>query len=413
MALSDLGPSASTARVLVLREYETSPAVALDQGQLALLTSLPAGRVEVRPTGTVGEYQLRASSWIGSVALPGLTVRVLPKVEDLRNVLMMFGASAGLTHWLPTLVGYRQDDLVDAVADLALRTISAATRRGLVHGYRSTEERLPVIRGRLDVQELASRPWDIWPTPCRYDDFTADIPENRVLLAATTLLRRVVGNTETRRTIAELTQTLGGVGASQMPLMELDTVRLSPVNEHYGPALALSRLVLEGVGLTHAHGHHQAVTFLIDMNKLYERWIGAELTQRLWPELEVDEQAPVPLSNKPRVTMAPDLVFRRGGRTVAVADVKYKLTDDGLGRTPDYYQLLAYATALELPAGLLIYCRADQAPERVITVVGGGQRLHTQPVDLSGGWSDVSASLDTLAASIRTLASAEPQGATT
>ncbi len=196
MALSDLGLNASTARVLVLREYETSPAVALDQTQLALLTSLPAGRLEVRPTGTVGEYQLRASSWIGSVALPGLTVRVLPKVEDLRNVLMMFGASAGLTDWQPTLVGYRQDDLVDAVADLALRTISAATRRGLVHGYRSTEERLPVIRGRLDVQQLAGRPWDIWPTPCRYDDFTADIPENRVLLAA--VIRPAAGRRQQR-----------------------------------------------------------------------------------------------------------------------------------------------------------------------------------------------------------------------
>lgn len=413
MALSDLGAGMSSTEVLVLREYETSRSVGLDATSLALLTSLPAGRLEVRPTGTVGEYQLRASSWIGSVALPGLTVRVLPKVEDLRNVLMMFGASAGLTDWQPTLVGYRQDDLVDAVADHALRTISAATRRGLVHGYRSTEERLPVIRGRLDVQQLAGRPWDIWPAPCRYDDFTADIPENRVLLAAVTVLRRVVGHSETRRTIAELTQTFAGVGASQMPLMELDTVRLSPVNEHYGPALALSRLVLEGVGLTHAHGHHQAVTFLIDMNKLYERWIGAELTQRLWPELEVEAPGSTPLSKHPRVTMAPDLLFRQRGKIVAVADVKYKLTDDGLGRTTDYYQLLAYATALELPAGLLIYCRADQAPERVITVVGGGQRLHTQPVDLSGDWSDVSASLDTLAAGIRTLASAQTQRATT
>ena len=67
-----------------------------------------------------------------------------------------------------------------------------------------------------------------------------------------------------------------------------------------------------------------------------------------------------------------------------MADVKYKLTGGGLARTEDYYQLLAYTTAMRLPQGLLIYCRADDAPERVITVVGGGQRLHTHPVDLGG-----------------------------
>jgi 5-methylcytosine-specific restriction enzyme subunit McrC len=262
------------------------------------------------------------------------------------------------------------------------------------------------------MQEIASRPWDIWPVPCRYDDFTGDIPENRVLLAAVELLRRVVTTPETRRRIAELTQVLSGVGHSAVPLMELDTVRLTPINEHYGPALGLCRLVLDGVGLTHSHGRHQAVTFLVDMNKLYERWIGAELTQRLWPDLEVEEQASAALSHHPRVMMAPDLVFRRDGRIVMVADVKYKLTDSGLGRTEDYYQLLAYATALRLRSGLLIYCRSEQAPERDITVVGGGQHLGTQPVDLSGDWADVSRALDLLAGRVRALAATQNLGAT-
>ena len=91
--------------------------------------------------------------------------------------------------------------------------------------------------------------------------------------------------------------------------------------------------------------------------------------------------------------MAPDLVFQRDGKPVFVADVKYKLTGSGLARTDDYYQLLAYTTAMGLGAGLLIYCRADEAPERVITVVRGGQRLHTRPVDLSGTPGDIDVAL--------------------
>lgn len=137
------------------------------------------------------------------------------------------------------------------------------------------------------------------------------------------------------------------------------------------------------------------------MNKLFESWVGAELTQRLWPDVEVIEQDAVALSAKPRVTMIPDLTFRRSGSNVLVGDIKYKLTGSGLSRTDDYYQLLAYATALKLNRGVLIYCQANEAPEREITVVHGGQRLVCHPLSLAGSWPEISSSLDSLADLIR------------
>lgn len=396
-------------RDVTVPEYGTSAPLALDEQDLALLETVPSSRLAVRPTVTPGHFVLQATSWVGAVALPGRTIRIRPKVDDLGTVLMMFTASAGLVDWRPRAAGYAEADLVEGVAELVLRTVEGATRRGLVHGYRSTEERLPVLRGRLDVQQLAARPWDVWPVPCRYDDFTADVAENRVLLATVRLLARLTRQPGNRRAAGELLQRLDGVAEPALPLMELDLVRHTPVNEHYAAALALSRLVLEGFGLTHEAGGHQAVTFLVDMNTLYERWIGAELTERLWPALEVAEQERTLLSFKPSVAMAPDLVIRRDGRDVLVADVKYKLSS-GLGRHEDYYQLLAYTTALRLPEGVLIYCRADDKPARVITVIGGGQRLHCHPVDLSGPWSSVSAALDTLAGVLQEIATVTTGG---
>ena len=53
--------------------------------------------------------------------------------------------------------------------------------------------------------------------------------------------------------------------------------------------------------------------------------------------------------------MYPDLILYRRGVAVLVADVKYKLSDEGLGRNTDYYQLLAYTARLDLDRGLLIY----------------------------------------------------------
>lgn len=396
-------------RVVTLREYETSEhPVTLDGAAVAALRRLPSGRLEISPSDEPGAFYLRGTSWVGAVVLPQLTIHILPKVKDLRTVLTMFTSGAGLIGWGTDTTSYRPSDLVDGVAELALRAINAATRRGLVHGYRATHERVPVIRGRLDVQQLAARPWDAWPVPCRFDDFTPDVAENRVLLAAVRQIARWPVGPLLRRMASELLQRFQGVGDSPAPLAECELIQLTPTNEHYQPSLALARLVLEGFGLTQAVDGLSAQTFLVDMNKLFEKWIGDELRARLWPSLEVFEQSNVPLSVSPRVTMTPDLVFRQGKTTVFVADVKYKLTGGGLARTDDYYQLLAYTTAMRLPRGLLIYCRADTAPERVIRVVGGNQRLHTHPVDLSGSPSSVTQALDALAASITRLVTLGP-----
>jgi 5-methylcytosine-specific restriction enzyme subunit McrC len=397
-------PDSRLTGVVRLREYETSPRpIPLDAAEIALLRALPRGRLEIGLSDEPGSYHLRASSWVGAVVLPRLTIQILPKVRDLRTVLVMLTSGTGLVDWGTDAAAYDRSDFVEGVADVLLRAVGAATRRGLVHGYRAVDERVPVIRGRLDVQQLAARPWDSWPVPCRFDDHTADIPENRVLLAAVRDVARWPVGPVLRRMAGELSQRLDAVAHTPDAVAEFDLIRRTPLNEHYQPALTLARLVLEGFGLAQAVGGLTAQSFLVDMNRLFEKWIGDELRARLHPTIKVVEQSAVPLSVTPRVTMNPDLVFRRDGEIVFVADVKYKLIGDGLARTSDYYQLLAYTTALRLPRGMLIYCRADRAPQRVITVVGGNQHLHTRPIDLGGPPESISAALDVIAESIKQL----------
>lgn len=83
---------------------------------------------------------------------------------------------------------------------------------------------------------------------------------------------------------------------------------------------------------------------------------------------------------------------------VYVGDTKYKLTNDGFARQADYYQLLAYSTALDLDQGLLIYCQHDGvAPPRHVTVRHGGPRLSTWAVRLDGSPADVELQMRDLA----------------
>ena len=78
--------------------------------------------------------------------------------------------------------------------------------------------------------------------------------------------------------------------------------------------------------------------------------------------------------------------------------LKYKLAESGRGRSDDYYQLLAYLTALALPRGVLIYCQTSgDAPSRRVEVVHTGKHLLTYPVDLTGSRPKLEAAIDDLA----------------
>lgn len=388
-----------------LVEYGWSRPVPLTDFDLALLQTVKTWQLRAVPSTRAGWFQFQAGSHIGTVELDSVSIRVRPKIDDLRNVLMMFGAAAGIVHWKPRLSTYGHHDLVDGVAELVLRTIDNATRRGLIHGYQNQEDRLETIRGRILVTELASRPWDAWPVPCRYDEFSPDIAENRVLRAAVDVMERWGLEPELRRLVRELQARFEDVTLAP-PIIEYQRIRPSPVNEHYWTALALSRQVLEGSGVALTEGSTGAVSFLVDMNLLFERWIGRELERRLWPDIGVLGQEGVLLSTDRSVDMRPDLMFTSGGKTVLVGDIKYKLTGTGMARNPDYYQLLAYTVATDLPAGILVYCQSDEAPPRTITVRNGGQRLTCYPLPLAGDWGKITAQLEVLSNTVRQLSHA-------
>ena len=88
-----------------------------------------------------------------------------------------------------------------------------------------------------------------------------------------------------------------------------------------------------------------------------------------------------------------------GSRWTFVGDVKYKRIDDGVPNA-DLYQLLAYATALDLPGGLLIYAQGEQEPA-THTVRHSGRRLEVAALDLSGALEGTLARVRDLAQRVR------------
>ena len=362
-----------------------------------------------------------ATNYVGSINANagGLQVLVRPKIP-LRNLFLLLEVGLRDRDWHDEAVRYETTlDLLPALVSFFARTTETTLARGLYHSYREQRDRLVAMRGRVDIARQLAQPGVVIPMHCKFTEFTADLIENSYLKAAISRSLRVAGvQPIDRRRLMQHLVTLEDVGDARHHHADSDRVVFTRLNEHYKPALRLARLVLANLALQDAVGATQASSFMLDMNDLFERFLTERLRRALRGRLELKRQHGDKLDEDRRVAIRPDLLFSSQGTAKFVADIKYKLTDDGAGgRTADYYQLLAYATALDLPEGVLIYCLNANLPDdpddngsiaglprrhategsaspgaaaaSSVRVRHAGKVLHTYALDLSGTTDDV------------------------
>jgi 5-methylcytosine-specific restriction enzyme subunit McrC len=293
----------------------------------------------------------------------------------------------------------RTNDLVPSFATFYARVAETALGRGVHRAYEEQEEPLVAIRGRVLVEARQRQLGLPLPTACRYDEYTSDIPLNRIVKAAAWRLSRLRGVTSTTRSaLASILARLEEVAPLSGPELRTPIV-FTRMNDHYRPVERLARMVLHGTSLLDLIGDADAGAFLVDMNVLFEEFVEARLRHYLLSDLQVKGQQPRWLDRGHRVVrLVPDLIFFKRGTPLYVGDTKYKLlADDGKGRNPDYYQLLAYTTALGLPEGVLIYCHHDGSAPQSIVVENVGTRLFTASVRLDGTPAEIEGQLRLLA----------------
>jgi 5-methylcytosine-specific restriction enzyme subunit McrC len=359
------------------------------------LIRVAQGRVSVSPGFVQGDFHVKAQQYVGTIVLPELHLLIRPKVT-MENLLHVLGIGLPATAWLPDHFPYAIiRDLLAAFSEYFTRATRAAVAKGLLRSYREESERVPALRGRLDFPVLLGQPARGYPLPCVFDEYTADILENRVLRSAIRRLLRLSGVPPlTRASLLQLLGRFDEVADEPVNLDLVDRIVFTRLNAHYEVSVKLATLILRGATLSDLPGGAAASAFLIDMNDVFQKFLTAKLTDSLRGRLGVVPEPRHNLAEKGQVLMYPDLVFQSGGRVVYVGDAKYKLTTTGRAMSPDYYQLLAYTTALHLDEGVLIYCQADgPVPPRMIEVRYAGKRLWTGAVSLSGKRKEIDASV--------------------
>jgi 5-methylcytosine-specific restriction enzyme subunit McrC len=332
-----------------------------------------------------GLWQVAPVGKVGAARIGDIEIHIKPKVPIAR-LLFLVGYSQHGTAWRPEAVPLTDAaDLVPAIAQALWRQTQRAIHQGLLPGYVLVEESSQVLRGRLRESEQLHRHHGLpLPLEIRHDDFTVDIPENRILRTACERMVAVPRmDPESQRMLRRMLRDFSDVTPLSRgdPIPTWQAIRL---NARYHTALRLAEIVLRATSVEYGSGEVAANGFLLDMPKLFEDFVTIALREELVPVYggRVDDQDRNHFDEAGQVLLKPDIVWKIRGTPVAVIDAKYKAEKPAGYPNADLYQLLAYSTVLGLRNGHLIYAKGNEDPAHHV-VRRSGIEIFCHAVDLS------------------------------
>ena len=138
---------------------------------------------------------------------------------------------------------------------------------------------------------------------------------------------------------------------------------------YYQPILPWLKLILNQQSPFTLKDKNAGISFLIPMEKLFEKYVARMLSKNIPKGLYLSEQVSSEfLSNKPKAfQMKPDIAIYKGKKAVCILDTKWKLIDEnavyssgnndnkkGISQS-DMYQLFAYGKKYNVEKVVLIY----------------------------------------------------------
>lgn len=357
----------------------------------------------VTPTFESGVFDVVAGRKVGAATFAGRQVIVRPKITDLNRLIFLMGYAQNPGLWRGDVVQLdREADLMPAIAEAFARIATRALEQGLLQGYNTITDTLPVLRGRMLPGEQLSRQFGIpVPLAVEYDDFTVDIPENQLLAIATLKLLRVPKiSAPARHRLQRLRRDLIDVTvpARGSVLPHWQPTRL---NSRYQPVLRLADIVLAAESFEHRAGDLTVTGYLFDMWRIFEDFVTVALSESLarcgW---RGQRHVPLFLDKTREVKMYPDLLCLRAGKVAAVVDAKYKAGQSEGFPNADLYQVLAYCTVLGVNAGHLIYAKGANERASSCPVQGSDVIIHCHALDLAAEPQDLLRQVDRVVTTI-------------
>ena len=361
---------------------------------------------------------IRSFQFVGVVQINShLSIQILPKMSEsegaqmqmqqsVQNLLYMMqycgklAKSSSSQAQLKTFKG----DFYEILIHLYATTLLSEIRNGLHHEYVTRDQNINYLRGKLlfsqHIKENGITNEKFYVTT---DDFVSNTKLNQTFAYVTRVLLRSSSHPLNKRLLGELNQTFAEITPTMVAIDSANKIQVNRLSDRFKPALELAKLFLSGRSLQLSQQSFDTITFLIDMNNLFEDYIGAICRKVAGPETIVHLQGPRQYlvdkhyaeneasSASQLFMMKPDISIaeRSSPRIVnLIIDTKYKILDDtqrklGISQA-DLYQMYAYSNKYNTQDIVLLYpSLPDQLIPDKTNIIDGNCTIHVRTINLN------------------------------
>jgi 5-methylcytosine-specific restriction enzyme subunit McrC len=361
-------------RILDLREEEMErfpPAQITDAEVLALSAS---GKFDVEPASVFNQhkYGIRSQGWVGHIPVGDeLLVRVTPKVS-VANLFRMLEVAYNLSsfHLFEGDIEIESiEDVYDRIVSILSRRVIDRARKGLYRSYIGESDELPYVRGTIDpLGAILNSARGIPKIPCKYEEHTADLEDNRILYWALHQVRRqAIRRNKVKEELDRARRALAGT---------ITLERFSPsdcllrfyhrLNYDYQPMHGLCRLILEQTGPGIRSGDRSFLPFEVNMPRLFESFVAEWLRANAPLGLTIRRQHKARLVANFEMEIRIDILVcdENSQKPIAVLDTKYKASE--LPAQDDINQIAFYAGELHVDHGMFVYPSSVAKPFKMV-----------------------------------------------
>jgi 5-methylcytosine-specific restriction enzyme subunit McrC len=352
-----------------------------DEGRALWLNFRKWVDVSFPSPATEWQWELYSSGAVGYLPLAsGSVVTIKPRVP-IESIFQMWERAEDVKLDRPPgeVELKTVEDLLDWIAAQLSNGVLRRLGHGLYRTYVDLAEELSLVRGRIDLRSALRRPWRV-ALPCEFQELTADIADNQILLAGLVASSYLAWKPATVSRVRQGRWMCLRSGITPVPVQSKECVgrTYNRLNSDYERLHWLCHFILSGTVPTHEAGQAKLQAFIIQMPKLFERFVAAWLSRNLPFPLRCEKQVRLPLDRS--LEFIADLVIRSSnGKPAVVVDTKYKI-----GAQPDpsdIGQVVAYAQHLGCSDAVLIYPTREHHP---MDIQVGDIRVRTLVYPLDG-----------------------------
>ena len=300
-------------------------------------------------------WRLKSKGCVGFIALnSSFALRLSPKIKVNKLFQMLeyvYGFEIQVEDKLELIYCDTIESFYERLAYLLSCQILERVKKGLYRAYIEQVEDLSVIRGHINASSFLRNPWNL-KISCSYQRYTGNIVDNKILAWALHLIKQSGLCDQSRLSILKAYKALCEVVELSPCSSEVCINRnYNRLNDDYRRLHALCRFFIDSSSASLKQGEYAMVSFLIDMDRLFEMFVASWLKKNLPEKYDLREQDELYISPDMKPSRIDIVIYDEEGKEYCVLDTKYKTKFE----RDDLYQLDSYASRKNCNEAILVY----------------------------------------------------------